>query len=296
MSLPLVLRKNIRDNEAKRDEHLATLQTYFGFSAAPTVEPLPDALWAELDAKVDSSYKGRPGWIVYDAVLGGLAHGLASAFIGGWNQSPTCRDVFGAAWSTKTIRLALDGKPTPGHHVTLDAGVLVIHTSPANIVSNVDVIGSEPSVMETVRLEYNGADYRYQFCLDKGAGKELQEAMDSLSGVMGKTVTYSVPWKVYGPAVGKMDPEFDIRCPDFFKYCMDGLVYYVKAKAADDMVKEALLEKWTTGLITSEVNPAKVQALGRSYNAVDFVNGDLVVFIGQASNAGTVGEDLEERL
>jgi len=62
-------------------------------------------------------------------------------------------------------------------------------------------------------------------------------------------------------------------------------------------MKEALLAKWTTGIIQVTVDKSiKERYPKRQSNAVDFINGKLMLFIAATTNAGTAGEDIELRL
>jgi hypothetical protein len=297
MSLPLVLKKSLRDNEAKRDEHLDNIKEYFSFSERPTLE-VTDAQWLELNGAVEDSYKNRGGEIIYDWVLGGLAWGLKKAFTEGWHKSTNCRDAFGQNWSTKKIKInLLKTKPKDSYHVvTVESGVLVITSSGDVIATNVDSIACEPSVMETVKVLYNGIDYRYQFTLDNGAEEKIQTALTTLSEKLGSTLKYEMDWATFGPAIAKAssDQQWNFRAPDLLAEICEGILY--KFNLDDEMVKEAIKEKWTTGIITAKVDPTIEKRFNRSYHATDFVDGKLVVFLKDAANLGYCGEDIEERL
>jgi len=277
---------------------LKKIQTYFNFSEMPKLEQ-DDAFWQKLDDEVDKSYKGRPGWIVHSAVLDGLSYGLNKAFTEGWHKSPACRDAFGEAWTTKKIVVKLDGAVKPMHLVQLEDGVLVIHTSPAKICSNCQNIGSDPSVMTTCDLKIDGISWKYRFNLDNGAMGKINTHLANMKTALGKEISIDVQWDVFGTALKEIDgkPDWDIRAGDFFQYCLDGLGPVIVKKAKDDMIKEALLEKWTTGIIQVTVDKDLSKKYEkRNYNAVDFINGKLMIFIAKTGNPGQVGEDIEHRL
>ena len=62
-------------------------------------------------------------------------------------------------------------------------------------------------------------------------------------------------------------------------------------------IKEALLEKWKTGKITSVYVPdLKALFKDRIHNAVDFRDGNLVILFARTGNITTFGEDIEHRL
>jgi len=285
----------------KRDEHLEAIKTYFNFSERPTLE-ISNETWAALNSGLDAAYKERPGEVIHEWLLEGLAWGLRKAFTEGWHKSPASRDAFGQAWSTKKIHLTLDLPSDQYHKVILKDGVLVIQTNPANAGTNCGDTGSSPSVLETCDVKFNGISYRYQFNFDNGACDIIKTSLESMSTALGKPITYEVKWDVLGPTLIKSEPhatsgdEWNWRAPDWFASALEGLAYKISQKAADEMVKEALLDKWKSGVVKVQYDDSIPKRLGKLHNAVEFLNGDLVIKFASQSNTGDVGQDIEERL
>jgi len=182
----------------------------------------------------------------------------------------------------------------------VEDGVLVVSFFAPNAGSNVGNIGYTPkSIFETVPVLVNGIDWRYQRQYDQFGKAKIEKHLNTIKEAIGKEVTYEVQWDVLGKSVAAIDgsEEWNFRSSEWLANSLDGLQYNIQTKCKDSMIKEALLEKWTTGVIIVRVDKDLAKKFPKQLtNAVDFESGKLVILFARSGNQGYCGTDLEERL
>ncbi len=97
MALPLSVKKNIKDSEAKRDENLAKIKQIFNteFSFECDMDAIYEA--------APESFKNEIGKVIYEQYLGGLAENLSKKM-----ADEMSREAFLEATPSKKISFKLD--------------------------------------------------------------------------------------------------------------------------------------------------------------------------------------------
>ena len=97
MALPLSVKKNIKDSEAKRDENLAKIKQIFNteFSFECDMDAMHEA--------APASFKNEIGKVIYEQYLGGLAENLSKRM-----ADEMSREAFLEAITSKKISFKLD--------------------------------------------------------------------------------------------------------------------------------------------------------------------------------------------
>jgi len=130
--LPLLLRKNLRDNEAKRDANLARI------AAATGTEPwLFEVDMIALHAAVGDDYKSRLGEILYDSYLDSVANRLESL-----SKDDLVKECLVEKLSTRRVVYRF-GECDSYIKTTIEAGCLVIVQTPGNFYSAVGDLGED---------------------------------------------------------------------------------------------------------------------------------------------------------
>jgi hypothetical protein len=83
MPLPLKVRKDIKDHEATRDQHLAAIKALTGeaYTLVVDFDKIYDAVGAS------DTFADRLGWLVYSERLGGLVSQMQKIVAGsGWDK------------------------------------------------------------------------------------------------------------------------------------------------------------------------------------------------------------------
>jgi hypothetical protein len=134
LNLPLKSALNLAENEEKKEENLKKLQEAVGLSTDVTI----DVDWTVLDPLVTKlGYESRPGDVVYDWILGGLAYNVESI-----TKEELTKEAIAEIWTTGVIRMEED-KKVDYHGCEFANGDLVIHYKADRLCSNCGSIGND---------------------------------------------------------------------------------------------------------------------------------------------------------
>lgn len=135
MSYPLNVRKNLKDNEAARDAHLAKLATITGVTGW-TIEFTPEYYQA-LEAL---KWHERVGQLVYNNILGGVVTNLEKHL-----KDDMVKEAFVEKVSAKKIVLATEAAEHSSAKSVFADGAFKLLFTPRNANCNVDKAGADYS-------------------------------------------------------------------------------------------------------------------------------------------------------
>jgi hypothetical protein len=131
-TLPLALKKDLRDNEENLKKHLQEIKNITGVEF--TVEISPSM--GEINNKIDGSYKNRLGEIVYNSLMGEVA-----ALFKKNSADSMVKDALIEATPAKKIIFEMTDSASSYHDIVFSNGSLVIKFKPQNIWTNISDIG-----------------------------------------------------------------------------------------------------------------------------------------------------------
>jgi len=309
MPLPLKIRKNLRDTEAKRDDNLAKIKGILG--EAYTLVCDFDAMYAALGE--GDSYAEQMGTVVHDWRLNGLIENFEKIikgsgyekanplFVGEFNKYVTSR---------KIVFMVIPERPADYDSYTEDGycltrivdGELRIMCTKDNVASNVDSTGkylvnalgkcASASGAMSVKLQNN-----------LKANEAKRDAhLARLKKATGMDWTLEVEDMV--TANSKVDDGYKDRMGEIvYDSYLDNLANAVEKLCKDDMSKEAFVESTAGGKVTFKMveNGANDNSKwsDNRYSQITLGNGGLTLQIEYGcfwSNVGQVGHHLEEML
>jgi hypothetical protein len=280
-ALPLPVRKNIRDNADKLKAALALFEPMIG--APATCEPD----WAAVSEglKGDSTFKERLGDYVTS-----LVNGLASNF-----KTHTAdvhfKEALKNAWTTKKIELKFGdytGESGVYQKVTMESGSVTVHPCKDYPSSNLGEAGKKANKTMTLTTGAGLPPALAKSVADHEA--KIKAAVDGLSAKGGVTAKFTPNWNEIDAAIAAGDKNFKDRSPEVVQRWLEAILKEVTKAAADDLVKEALQDKWKGEIVIHA--DAKLSKA----SDVDFADGKMLVKFNGISNIDEMGKGIEKKL
>jgi hypothetical protein len=304
--LSLNARKNLKEFEAERDTHLATIADVVGLSAV-TLEADLAALSEALAAR-DASDKDLVGRIFYSRCekcfflifsfpyhhdlryLGSLAKNLAKHF-----AEETAKKNLHAAWTSGVLRIEL--RPvkaqTNKNHTesAIEGGTYVLYVDPARIGSN--YISCGDYLLETLK-DGTGLSAKAAQDVKENEAKKEEHLKKIASAFKLSAVTIEIDLVAYAEQVDKVGSTKKDRVgQQIYDWLLEKFSENMVALAKDDMTREAILEQWSTGKVCFRLD-SKVKD-----HACDFEGGNLIVTSNPdrvCANHMSIGKDIEGKL
>jgi len=280
-SLPLPVRKNIRDNADKLKAALALFEPIIG---APAVCE-PD--WAAVSEglKGDSTFKERLGDYV-TSLVNGLAAQLKTHA-----ADAHFKEALKNAWTTKKIEIKFGDYASESgvyQKVTMDAGSVFVRPDKDYPSSNLSEVGKKANKTMTLTtgaglppaLAKSVADHE----------PKIKKALEGLSGKGGVTASFTPNWNEIDAAITAGDKNFKDRSPEVVLRWLEAILKEITKVAADDLVKEALQDK-CKGVIAIHAD----DKLAKSSD-VDFADGKMLIKFKGISNIDEMGKGIEKKL
>jgi hypothetical protein len=278
-------RKNLKDFEPQRDEHLRAIAKATDFSSDVTAEADWVALAEALTAR-DPSDKDKVGKTFYDWYLGGLAKNLEKVF----GKDEIARKSLHAVWTTGVIRLELRNVKT--HTETAaENGDLVIAIDPKRIGSNYISCGDDllGKLSDASGLSTKAA----QDVKENEAKRDAHLLVVRNALNLPVDVTLDIDLVAYAALVDKAGKK-DRVGQQIFDWLLERFAENMVALATkDDMYRDAICEAWTTGVLRFQTDP-KIKE-----HACDFVDGNLIITSNPdrvTQNHMSIGKDIEGKL
>jgi len=256
MSVPLVARKNIKDNENIRDAELAKLEKATGH--AHTFEYDVAAVYEALSKKEAGGHKDYIGRVLFKDYLGGLVSRV----------EPICKVEKGKeCWNNtvtaKKIVLEVNAQKAPDINPVSEVvdGVYKIYVNDNKGKRNdafpamVGDVGAKemPRILTTQNLPWIVWKSINQYADDRVKVEE------KINKAVGAPVEVDIPWGDVWEALknaphGEHTAMYMVSIKSGY---LSKLTYYLEKLTKDEMSKEALMEKWTKKKIVFVVDGAK---------------------------------------
>jgi len=255
MALPLVIRKNIRDNEVFLRESLEKINNATG------KEFEFEADWGTVVSQLEQHSKDRIGELYQKDVMKNLADNIEKLC-----KNETSKEAFYEATSANKIIVKVNDKIPNYWKISFENGALVVEhkKSVGNLyeISNFNIIAVMPvpgvlSLTARLNIQQNQ--------------EALQEHLQTITTASGEDFSFddscleTLYKSVEGYAKDKLGELI-------MKDAMNQLATNIKKRLEDDMVKEAFNEVTTSHQITF-----RADAKAPNYWAIKFENGNLVV-------------------
>lgn len=284
--LSLPTRKNLRDNEDKKKEHLARIEAATGKSGLEfTIKD--DIKVAEQLAT--NGYADRIGEVFYDAYLAQLAEAIEKN-----TKDSAAKDALNGTWTTNKINFELDAKAEGYQQIKFPNGELTMSCQPGYIWTNISYLGND--IESRLTSDFAGATLSLKSAanLREYAPKrdEFCAAIAATTGKSSVEFTFT-DIKLMDAEVAKKGYENRLG-EVFFNSYLQQLSESLTRLCANEAAKAALNQKWTSNKVYFELD-----AKAPSYQNVDFVNGDLRMSAKADyiwSNLGELGNDIPDKL
>lgn len=276
--LPLVARKNIKENEEKLNEQKEKINKIVELSTDITIEPDYPALHALSDK---NGYNNRVG-----DITGWLLEGFASKIEYVFKEE-TAKAALQAAWTTGVIRVrtGVNKKGENKYNTTeIENGDLVIT---AYSCSNTGSVGED--LLDKLGDNDSGLSVK--------AAQSVKESQESRSETLQKIqehiglsndVTFDIDWPSFSQKVDAAG--YKDRVGEIVNWSLDGLKSKITNNFTDDLSKQALQSAWTTGVIKFEWGTLKKGE--NKYHTTEIRDGDIAVTLYSVSNTGETGHEL----
>jgi len=287
MALPLTVRKNIKDNEAKRDTHLATIAKVTG--ATYTYEVEIPSIHAVLSTDRE---KDSVGAYVYDSFLGGLASNLTE-----FCKNDLQKDGLNEAASTKKITMKADGAKCTGSDpkVLIEEGVVIIYVNDNKkskcFPANVNATGNPVELLKVIP----GLALKKNF---KDNEAKRDENLAKIEKATGRKFTLEIEdvakfnEAATAADMNKTPNKVGTIC---WNWLAGGLAGHIAKLCADEMSKEAFLEA-----VKKDVILIQLQEKVGGYGTAQIKDGQLILAIdptrASGANAGDAGNNLVKLL
>jgi len=281
-NLSLPIRKNIRDHAEKTKAALGKYEPLLG--APATCEPD----WANVATGLekDSTFKERIGEVVF-LYIDKLADNLNKLDV-------HFKEALKLAWTTKKIEIKFGvykkDKPTY-QKLVLEGGNLVIQPDIGSPTSNVGEIGQKA---------HQELDIRTAAGLTPALAKDvanydakIKASLEGLNKAFGVTATFAPDWVALAAAMAAgtgENPKWKDRAAELCNGFIAAILNNTKKIGADDLVKEAFLEKWKGPISVTLDKTIK------GYHEVDFADGTMVIKFRDIANVAECGKDIEKKL
>jgi len=284
--LSLNARKNLKEFEAERDQHLAAIADVVGLSAVTLDTDL--AVLSEALGARDASDKDNVGRIFYSRYLGGLAKNLAKHF-----AEETAKKSLHAAWTSGVLRIELRAVKAPNNknhtQSVIEDGKYVLYVDPARIGSNYISCGDD--LLDNLK-DGSGLSAKAAQDVKENEAKKEEHLKKVATAYKFTTVTVDVDLVAYAEQVDKFGKK-DRVGNQIYDQLLSKFSENMVALAKEELTREAISEQWTTGKVRLVLNP-KVKD-----HACDFENGDLVISSNPdrvCNNHMSIGKDIEGKL
>jgi len=282
--LPLIARKNIKENEEKVNEIKEKIAGVVEAAAEVTIDVNYPTFAGFCDK---SGYQNRVGEVTvwYLEALGNM---IASTF-----KEDTAKAALQAAWTTGVIRIQTGtlkkGEPYKYSSLDIENGDLVLTIYNIGNVGDgmrdlLDKLGDSSSGL-SVKNAQNFKDK------EEARTEALQQIQEFLQ------LSCDVTLDVDSPAFAtKSDAAgFKDRLGEVIQWYIDALKGSLQRPFKDDEVARAALQAaWTTGVIRIEFGTLKKNE--HKYVETNIRDGDLVVSVYSLGNVGETGADLLAKL
>jgi hypothetical protein len=278
-TLPLTIRKGLRDAEPKIKAAIEAIEKEFGITGV-TFEADYLGLWKELDEKQKANVVHVPYY---------LERWLPSA------KSTILKDALAKkaiinTWTTKKIVFRFNPKTEGYLQAVFEGGVLFFQTKTSSFWCNIDDLGKKVPVGASTGSEYPLA-LEQDFAKYESKLKENLARIDKALGVTGMTLQI-VDWKKCEETAGG---SYKNRLGEVSgSWYLGGLAGNLERLCKDEMVKEAIRDA-----IPKKVITLRVDAAAKSYHEEKFEDGCLAILIkpgSYASNVDSTGKELDKLL
>jgi len=284
--LSLGTRKNLRDNEEKKKEHLTKLESVTGKTGL-TFAFKDDVAVAEQLAK--SGYSDRLGEIFYHNYLNQLEESFTKLC-----ASDHAKSALQRKWTSSAIIFELDAKAEGYQQITFPSGDLRMACKPDNIWTNITRLGEDvegqltsDAAGVTLSLKYanNIRDYEEKaagFLADIGTAVGRSGAVTFVVEDV-KAVDAQLNKSGYANRLGEI----------IWGAYLEQLSGKLTKLCGDDMVKEAIGASFSKNLVF------RLDPKCSGYQNCKFEAGNLVMFCKPDNiwtNISTLGEDIEKQL
>jgi len=260
--LSLTTRKNLRDNEDKKKEQLARIESATGKSGLEFVIK-DDIGVAEQLAK--NGYQDRMGEIMYDSYLSQLADSLTKLC-----ESEDNKTALGGVWTTNRVVFEIDQKAENYQQVTFVNGDLRMACQPSNIWTNLSNLGED--IPSRLTSAYAGEILSLKSANNLRAhADKRQEYLDAIGAAVGKTGLEFLIKNMKDVDAQLAKNGYENRMGEIlYGSYLQQLSEYLTKFCGNEQAKISLNRKWTSNRIVFETD-AKAQ----NYQEVTFPNGDL---------------------
>ena len=206
-------------------------------------------------------------------------------------KNPLSRDALVNTWTTGVIQYTTDEKMSGYHKVTFENGNLLITSKKGSLGTNVSVCGEKIEEL-LVSAESPSLSLNTSKNIEKTAA-DREKLLGDLHSVLDLPVdvTLDIDWSTF--ADGCKESGYAERPGEIINWLLGGLRDNIARLAKDDMVKEAVQEVWTTGVIQHRRESSV------AYHDVAFEDGNLVILSKPekyGSNVSVVGQKIEDKL
>jgi hypothetical protein len=284
--LSLPTRKNLRDNEDKKKEHLARIEAASGKSGVEFTIKNDIAVAEQL---ASNGYADRIGEIFYDSYLSYLADALTKLC-----SSEDNKAALGGSWTSNNIYFETDEKAENYQQITFEGGDIRMACKKSNIWSNISYLGgdiegrlSSPFAGEVLPLK-SASDLRANI-------EKKDECLGAIATATGKSGLEFAFKDIKGVDAQLKKNGYENRIGEvFYANYLQYLSEALTKLCADDLAKVAINQKWTSNKIFFELD-----AKAPTYQNVNFPGGDLRLSCKPEniwSNLSYLGGDIPDQL
>jgi len=281
--LSLKARKNIRDTEPKFKAHAARIKKALDLPVDITL----DLDWKDFnDAAKEAGYEDRAGDIFHESTMAGLADNIESH-----SKDPLVKTAVLGAWTTGVIQHRFVEDTEETQQLAFENGNLVHLCKRTNLYSSCSYFGHD--LLKRLPVQDNGLPVEAEKNI-KAAEPEVKKLLAKIKKDLQLPVDVTIDWDLVDMEAAAKEIGYPHRLGDIQKSLLSGLADYCEKYGKDDMVREAIQEAWTTGVITHrwEEEPKDTQNTA-------FEGGNLVHICKRAnlySSCSYWGSDIEAHL
>lgn len=285
-TLSLKSAANLRDNEAKRDEHLGRIATATGKSAVE----FAFANIKQLDADCATrGYENRIGEVFYDSYLNQLADSLTKLC-----ENEDAKGALNRKWTSSKIIFEEDAKASGYQVVNFPGGDLRVSCKPDNIWCNLSYLGED--IPNQLTADIHGVTLSLKSVQNI---KEYEEKAGTYLEAIGTAIGRGGPVGFVVEDIKGVDAAMTARGYEnrMGEVIWDSYLNQISSKltslCADDMVKEAIGDSFKNNLVF------KLDPKAEGYQNCKFEGGNLVMSCKPDNiwcNLSYLGEDIEKQL
>jgi len=284
--LSLNTRKNLRDHEEKKKEHLAAIEQLTGKTGVEFTIKNDIAVAEQLDK---NGYTDRMGEVFYDAYLSALKDSLQKLLV-----DDASKAALNGSWTSNKIIFELDEKAEGYQETTFPNGDLRMACKGSNIWTNISYLGDD--ILGRLNSPYAGEVLSLKSAADLRKYEEQEkEHLASIEKATGKTglefsfknikaVDAQLNKNGYNNRIGEV----------FYDAYLRQLAETLTKLCENEEAKTSLNRKWVSNKIYFELD-GKTEG----YQQVTFPGGDLRMACKPDNiwtNISYLGNDIEDQL